>query len=364
MKHLSLIICIWLSAPLIALPQNITTIPRDDRIKLVEQDPVKILMITGEEFDNFLKKSADNIKEYEKRLSGLKEKDADGYFKLAQWCKEKRLHKEAMLCLSKAIAAAPNHKGARELAGWKNADGKWLRNYELPANDIKYVDSSEEEKANSGDKGFETAKNFITKNSNFIAVFKEIDAQLGLFRTPWEIEIGVGFTDKFPSHTYAITRPLGWNEKTGAYRLVVLLNTKYVNKACSTGDTARMQRTIVHEFVHVLCTPATLMWQPLLLEGIAAFASGDPPISSKSLPPINEIKDIDTPAPNLGYAYIRGSAFFDFIKKKYSTDILKKAVWNLVIERQSLSKAVSSAANADWSKIKAEELDYVKSLKK
>src|SRR3972149_7790882 len=102
MKHLSLIICIWLSAPLIALPQNITTIPRDDRIKLVEQDPVKILMITGEEFDKFLKKSADNIKEYEKRLSTLKEKDADGYFKLAQWCKEKRLHKEAMLCLSKA----------------------------------------------------------------------------------------------------------------------------------------------------------------------------------------------------------------------------------------------------------------------
>lgn len=344
--------------------EGIETIPRDERIKLVESDNMKILQMCIKEFEDFTKASSKDMKEYESRLAGLKEGDADGLCKLALWCKEKRLHREAYLALATAIKANPEHAEARKLLCWKKSENKWTRDYESCGAAVKYVESDAVEKANVGNKGFETAKNLVRDTSTYAAVFAEIEKQTGIFRAPWEIEIGVGFTDAYPGHVYAITRPLGWNETSGAYKLVVLVNVKYANAACAKGGVQSLTKTLVHEFVHVLCTPATLSWGPLLLEGIAAYVAADPPITMKNLGPADNIKDMDAPASSLPYAYARGSAFFAFYKKTYGDEPFREMAFNLIIKRQPLSTAASTAAKTAWEKLKSAELEYTKALKK
>lgn len=340
---------------------QLATVPRDDRIQLVEKDVMKILAVTSKEFAEFLNKESADLDEFKKRLDAAS--DAESCHQLALWCRERRLHDEARRALAKGIAADGNHAKARETDGWKKEGDGWQRNYDLCAAVVTYVESDRHESANKGKKGFETAKAFLRDRSNYPSMFKEIDDRIGLYRAPWENEIAIGFTDAFPAHIQAVTRPLGWNATTGAYRLVVLVNVSFVDKFCAGGETKYLRSTVIHEFVHALCTPATLSWEPLLLEGIAAYVAAYPPITIKHLPPRKDIKSMDTPAPSIGYAYARGSHFFDYFQKTYGNDVLRKAVWHVTIERQPLGKSVALATGKEWNAVRDSELQHTQSLK-
>ncbi|MCX7703567.1 MAG: hypothetical protein N2234_05650 [Planctomycetota bacterium] len=68
--------------------------------------------------------------EYEKRRKELGEKDAEGHYQLAQWCKKNGLREEAEKELEKVIAIDPEHEGARREAGYTKIDGKWVKEEE------------------------------------------------------------------------------------------------------------------------------------------------------------------------------------------------------------------------------------------
>jgi HEAT repeat protein len=63
---------------------------------------------------------------YEDTARGLKDEDLDGHLKLARWCLEKKLQKEAAAEFKKVIALNADHEEARTGAGFQKVNGKWL----------------------------------------------------------------------------------------------------------------------------------------------------------------------------------------------------------------------------------------------
>ncbi|HVE42396.1 MAG TPA: HEAT repeat domain-containing protein [Planctomycetota bacterium] len=72
---------------------------------------------------------------YEDTAHGLKDEDLDGHLKLARWCLEKKLSKEAVAEFKKVIALNADHEEARAGAGFQKLNGKWLTEDE--ANEAK-----------------------------------------------------------------------------------------------------------------------------------------------------------------------------------------------------------------------------------
>ncbi len=72
---------------------------------------------------------------YEDSAHALKDEDLDGHLKLARWCLEKKLSKEAVAEFKKVIALNADHEEARSGAGFQKLNGKWLTEDE--ANEAK-----------------------------------------------------------------------------------------------------------------------------------------------------------------------------------------------------------------------------------
>jgi HEAT repeat protein len=70
------------------------------------------------------KKTVEEI--YEEKSRELKDDDLDGRLKLARWCLEKKLQKEAVLEFKKVIALNGDQEEARTGAGFQKVNGKWL----------------------------------------------------------------------------------------------------------------------------------------------------------------------------------------------------------------------------------------------
>ena len=64
---------------------------------------------------------------YETKAAALKATDAEGHWKLAQWCKENKLPKQAAAETDKTIVANPDHAEARAALGFVKMDGKWVK---------------------------------------------------------------------------------------------------------------------------------------------------------------------------------------------------------------------------------------------
>ena len=79
------------------------------------------------------KKTVEEV--YDEKSRELKDDDLDGRLKLARWCLEKKLPKEAVLEFKKVIALNPDHEEARAGAGFQKLNGKWLTEDE--ANEAK-----------------------------------------------------------------------------------------------------------------------------------------------------------------------------------------------------------------------------------
>ena len=79
------------------------------------------------------KKTVEEI--YEEKAREIQEGDLDSHLKLARWCLEKKLQKEAVAEYRKVIAINPDHEEARTGAGYHKVADKWLTEDE--ANEAK-----------------------------------------------------------------------------------------------------------------------------------------------------------------------------------------------------------------------------------
>jgi hypothetical protein len=70
------------------------------------------------------KKTVEEI--YEDKAHDVADADLDGHLKLARWCLERKLQKEAAVEFRKVIALSPDHEEARAGAGYQKVAGKWL----------------------------------------------------------------------------------------------------------------------------------------------------------------------------------------------------------------------------------------------
>jgi hypothetical protein len=99
--------------------------------EIIEETPEKYFVKTKygvQEIDKIdvanveRKKSDRQIYEEQKNSA----KDAESHYKLAQWCKEKGLTREAEEELKKTIELNPNHEKARKELGFQKVGDKWL----------------------------------------------------------------------------------------------------------------------------------------------------------------------------------------------------------------------------------------------
>ncbi|HEX7899962.1 MAG TPA: HEAT repeat domain-containing protein [Planctomycetota bacterium] len=63
---------------------------------------------------------------YQERTKELKAEDVEGRLKLARWCLERKLQKEAVAEYGKVLAAAPDHEEARLGAGFRKLGDQWV----------------------------------------------------------------------------------------------------------------------------------------------------------------------------------------------------------------------------------------------
>ncbi len=102
--------------------------------KVVRETPTHVFFkITGLGEQQFAK--ADILKiekgesifdQYESRRKALAKDDADGHFALGEWCETNNLKKEAKKEFEAAVAANPEHAGARTKLGFVRYEGEWL----------------------------------------------------------------------------------------------------------------------------------------------------------------------------------------------------------------------------------------------
>ena len=77
------------------------------------------------------KKTVEEI--YEDKARELKGDDVDGHLKLAHWCLQQKLQKEATIEFKKIVLLNPDHEEARLGAGFQKVNGKWLSEDEANA---------------------------------------------------------------------------------------------------------------------------------------------------------------------------------------------------------------------------------------
>ncbi|MCU0725233.1 MAG: hypothetical protein MUE73_05510 [Planctomycetes bacterium] len=73
-----------------------------------------------------VKKGPTIFDEYDAKKAGVVKDDADGHYKLGLWCEEVKLRQEAKTEFEAAMAADPEHAGARTKLGFVRYKGEWL----------------------------------------------------------------------------------------------------------------------------------------------------------------------------------------------------------------------------------------------
>jgi hypothetical protein len=73
-----------------------------------------------------IERVADLKATFRRRYKDLSANDADGFYRLALWCKERKLHEEYRLALERAIQVDPDHRNAREELGYRRYGNRWL----------------------------------------------------------------------------------------------------------------------------------------------------------------------------------------------------------------------------------------------
>ncbi|MBI4574683.1 MAG: peptidoglycan DD-metalloendopeptidase family protein [Planctomycetes bacterium] len=66
------------------------------------------------------------LEAYEARAAALDPGDAAGWFELGEWCRDRGLSDPAQGCFERAVAARPDHEGARGGLGQVLQDGAWV----------------------------------------------------------------------------------------------------------------------------------------------------------------------------------------------------------------------------------------------
>ncbi len=80
-----------------------------------------------------VERKATTEEEFEERLAAIGAGDANAFHDLGVWAKRRALVSQATACFEKAIAANPDHAGAREELGWKRFENRWVTAAEYPA---------------------------------------------------------------------------------------------------------------------------------------------------------------------------------------------------------------------------------------
>jgi tetratricopeptide (TPR) repeat protein len=66
------------------------------------------------------------LDEYQKRLAGTKEDDAEAHYRLGAWAQSVGLRPQAKEEFEKTVALDPNHAKAHEALGHRLVDGRWM----------------------------------------------------------------------------------------------------------------------------------------------------------------------------------------------------------------------------------------------
>jgi L-ascorbate metabolism protein UlaG (beta-lactamase superfamily) len=69
----------------------------------------------------------DNAEIYQERLAKLKPDDAEGHYKLGQWCESNKLADEAKAQFEKVLELKPDHGGARGKLGYIKYKSRWIK---------------------------------------------------------------------------------------------------------------------------------------------------------------------------------------------------------------------------------------------
>lgn len=82
---------------------------------VLDKTAVKQVIIVGKdeaEYENLRRIAPDTV---------------EGQWKLAEWCREKKMNKQRVPHLERIIALEPNHQQARIALGYFQSNGRWLR---------------------------------------------------------------------------------------------------------------------------------------------------------------------------------------------------------------------------------------------
>jgi pimeloyl-ACP methyl ester carboxylesterase len=215
---------------------NLTALAEKQFLRAIELDP-KHEETIGELVELGLEKHKGkwlSVREfYNVKVKELGEGDAEASYKLALWCKNTRLKREAKKLLRQAIKLDPNHRGAREALGYKLHKGKWLtrREYEkvkiseaerkrlAEIEELKGKYLKEEDVAGRRRLHAELKKRRFSKSFEYCEkVYKWSKAPKGLIKDkPLELK-----KDKYPGK-YTICVPENYNP-WNAYPFIVFLH--------------------------------------------------------------------------------------------------------------------------------------------
>jgi predicted peptidase len=81
-------------------------------------------------------------KEFQEQLDNLPPKDADGYYRLALFCKQWSFSREAQKLFQKVIEIDSDHAAARKKLGYERFEGKWIKSSERKAGESEVAKSS------------------------------------------------------------------------------------------------------------------------------------------------------------------------------------------------------------------------------
>ncbi len=105
--------------------------------RLIEETPERLKIETRTGIQTIPRADIESVErvktdweEYRERAAILDSKDADGHYQLGLWCRAKRLPAESLGEFKKAIAAAPDHAGARKELGYVKKKSGWVKEAE------------------------------------------------------------------------------------------------------------------------------------------------------------------------------------------------------------------------------------------
>ncbi|OHB74281.1 MAG: hypothetical protein A2Z34_03665 [Planctomycetes bacterium RBG_16_59_8] len=209
------------------------------------------------------------VNEYRQKAAEVKKGDAESLCQLGLWARKAGLDGLAHLQFRKAIEVDANHAGAREGDGYVKKGSKWTRDYLSPAKKIKAVFDP----ALTASPNYAAFKKFLDEPKNLEAILKQIDEQVGLYRTADEIEIELQL--KAQASGVGVTWPvsaMGNDRVPPPFVSAVELDGGVILGK----DLNFLRMVVTHELTHALMGAVQIFLDPYQAEGIASYAADDP----------------------------------------------------------------------------------------